>query len=267
MSAPLRGERLRVRHANASRDAVRDLSLALRAGEVLVLAGPNGSGKSTALAALGRVLRPASGSVWLAEREAWGASPRAFAREVARLPQAPQAPLALTVERLIANGRHPHRRILGGGERHDAEALGAALRSLDLLDLRHRALGSLSGGESRRAWLALALCQEARVLLLDEPTAGLDLRAQWEVLELLRRLAHEDGLTIAVVLHDLEQAARIADRIAVLHRGRLYEIGPPERCLRPEMLRDVYGVAARIEKEDGAIRVQVLGPADPVRRL
>ena len=142
-----------------------------------------------------------------------------------------------------------------------------ALRWLDLEDLRGRPVSRLSGGERRRAWLAMTLAQGARVLLLDEPTVSLDLRQQHEVLELLARINRERGVTIGVVLHDAERAARVAHRVAILHRGRLYAAGTPRECLNSEMFLDVFGVAAEVSWEGGAPRIQVLGPGDATRSL
>jgi iron complex transport system ATP-binding protein len=138
---------------------------------------------------------------------------------------------------------------------------------MDLGDLRARKVETLSGGERRRVWIAMVLAQEPELLLLDEPTAALDLRHQWEVLDFLARLNRERGLTLVVSLHDLAQAAGLAHRLAILHRGRLYAVGAPERCLTEECLRDVFAVDARVGKEDGVIGVRVRGPADPVRSL
>lgn len=267
MNPALRAERIFVRHDGTSRDVVRDLSLAVAPREVLALVGPNGSGKSSALAALARALRPRLGRVCLGDEDAYAVAPRRFARHVARLAQHPEAPAGLSVESLAASGRHAHRRFLGALGPGDHAAVSDALRALDLLDLRRREVQTLSGGERRRAWIALALAQGARVLLLDEPTAALDLRAEWEVLSLVRRLAEERELAIVLVLHDLEQAARIADRMAILHRGRLYAVGPVSTCLREDTLRDVWGVSARIDKVDGRWRIDVLAPADPTRNL
>jgi iron complex transport system ATP-binding protein len=261
----LRG--VHVRHPSGERDALRDLSLGVRRGEILALVGPNGSGKSTALATLGRALAPRLGGVELDGAGAADVRPRTFARRVARLPQHPEAPDGLTVEELVQSGRHPHRRLLAPYSPHDAAVMREAMRATDVADLRHRALETLSGGERRRAWLAMALAQEAALLLLDEPTAALDLRHQREVLELLRRINRERGTTIVVVLHDLEHAAWLAHRIAVLHRGRLYTAGPPADCIVPDMLRDVFGVAARIAHDPEGLAVRILGSATPLRAL
>lgn len=269
MSDVLRIDRVRLRHPAATRDAVRDVSLALSIAppEILVLIGPNGSGKSTTLAALGRGLAPHAGRVLLGDRPLFELGARDFARHVARLVQAPLAPDGLTVESLVASGRHAHRSPFGRSRPDDLRCVRDALVDLDLQDLRHRPIEALSGGERRRAWLAVAFAQHARALLLDEPTSNLDLRAQHEVLSLLARLHRERGLAMAIVLHDLEHAASLADRIAVLHRGRLYDVGPPEQVLREDMLRDVYGVDARVFMNDGRVRVQVRGISDPIRHL
>jgi iron complex transport system ATP-binding protein len=260
-------ERAHVRHPAADRDALRDVTLAVWPGEILVLVGPNGSGKSTALATLARNLVLRQGTVRLADADVRTMSRRAYARQVAFLPQHPECPEGLLVEDLVASGRTPFHGLLGGGGApvHGALVL-AALRAVDLLDGRRRRMDTLSGGERRRAWLAMTLCQQAPLLLLDEPTAALDLRHQHEVLALLARLNRERGVTIAVVLHDLEHAARIAHRVAVLHRGRVYEVGAPASTLRPEVLRDVFGVEAELTTGDPP-RLTVIGPADPARFL
>ncbi|MCC6641707.1 MAG: ABC transporter ATP-binding protein [Deltaproteobacteria bacterium] len=267
MSAPLSALRLHVRPRGAEHDVLRDVSLALREGEMLAVVGPNGSGKSTLLAALASSLELRAGEVRAGETRATDISRRAFARRVAWLPQQPQVAQGFTVEALVMQGRHAHRPFLAPPTARDRNAVGRALRALDLLDLRERRVETLSGGERRRAWLAMALCQEAPVLLLDEPTAALDLRHQWEVLALLARINREQGLTLGVVLHDLEQAAALAHRLAIIHRGRLYAIGPPEACLTPETLRDVWRIDADVSKEDGFLRLRVRGPADPIRSL
>jgi iron complex transport system ATP-binding protein len=192
---------------------------------------------------------------------------RQRARRLARLPQEPACPEGLTVEQLVAHGRHPHR---GAFEPHgpeDRRAIASALSAFDLMDLRGRAVETLSGGERRRAWLAMVLAQEPEILLLDEPTTALDLRQRFELLALLARAHRERGLTLLVSLHDLEEAAALAQRVAVLHRGRLYESAHPALALRAETLRDVFGVDAQVEKQDGFLRIRVQGPATPLRSL
>jgi iron complex transport system ATP-binding protein len=263
----LAAERVFLRPAGSDRDVVRDVSLAVAPGEIVALVGPNGSGKSTLLAALGRGLRPRAGTVAIAGQDVWRQRAREFARRVARLPQDPSAAEGVTVESLVATGRHPHRRVLTPPSAADRSAVREAIAMLELGDFRTRALETLSGGERRRAWIAMTLAQETPVLLLDEPTAALDVRHQWDLLARLARINQDRGVAIVVSLHDLEQAASLAHRVAVLHRGRLYAAGAPERVLDEATLCDVFGVAARVAKEDGRLRVRVLHPADPVRSL
>jgi iron complex transport system ATP-binding protein len=268
VSAPLlAAERLHLRHAQAERDAVRDITLTVAAGEIVALVGPNGSGKSTLLAGLARELTPRSGCVRFAGTPLAQLPRRQLARRVARLPQDPAVPEGMTVDALVANGRHPHLGPLAPFSPQDRSAVRRALAAMDLTDLRSRKVETLSGGERRRAWIAMVLAQEPELLLLDEPTAALDLRHQWKVLDYLARANRERGLTIVVSLHDLEQAASLAHRLAILHRGRLYAAGPPERCLGEEMLRDVFAVDTRVSKDDGRIAIRVHGPGDPLRSL
>jgi iron complex transport system ATP-binding protein len=261
----LRGVHLR--HPGADRDAVRDAHLRVAAGEILCLVGPNGSGKSTTLAALARELRPRRGRVTLDGEDAWAIPRKAFARRVARLPQEPLCPEGLSVEELVRGGRHPHVGFLRPLARRDLDAVHEALAWMDLLDLRKRAVDTLSGGERRRAWLAMVLCQGASTLLLDEPTAGLDLRHRWEVLERLRRINRGRGTTIVIVLHDLGEAARLAQRVAVFARGRVYDAGEPARVLGRETLRDVFAVEAEPSAGGGPPRLDAIRPADPLRNL
>jgi iron complex transport system ATP-binding protein len=267
MTATLAARRVHLRPPGSDRDVVRDVSLGVAPGEIVALVGPNGSGKSTLMAALGRTLAPRQGNVTLFDTDVWKHAPRAFARQVARLPQDPSCAEGVTVDELVASGRHPHRRPLLPPSAADRAAVREAITALELGDLRSRPLATLSGGERRRAWIALALAQETPVLLLDEPTAALDVRHQWDVLARLARINQDRRVAAVVSLHDLEQAAALAHRVAVLHRGRLYAAGAPERVIDEAMLCDVFGVDARVATEDGRLRVQVLGPADPVRAL
>ena len=246
---------------------LRDVSLQVRAGEIVVLLGPNGSGKSTLLAVLGGEIAPRQGRVLLDGADARKIPRKRFARRVARLPQEPACPEGISVGAIVACGRHPHRGPFAPQGPRDRAAIAGALAAMGLSDLAHRPIERLSGGERRRVWLAMVLAQEAELLLLDEPTAALDLRHQWEVLDVLARAARDRGVGVVAALHDLEQAAALAQRVAVMHRGRIYDVGPPERCLREEAIRDVYQVDARVSKDDGALRVRVRGPADPIRSL
>jgi iron complex transport system ATP-binding protein len=222
--------------------ALRDLHLTLYAGEVLALIGPNGAGKTTLLRALGRLLRPRTGIVLLAGQDAWRLSTKTVARQLALAPQSEEHHWPVSVEQAIALGRAPHRGWLLPYTLHDRQVIERVLLQTGLLALRHRLITELSGGEQRRMILARALAQEPRVLLLDEPTAHLDLKYQAEVLTLVQRLALEHGLTVIVALHDLNQAALCAHRIALLTGGALLAHGSPEEVLTPERLAQAYGV-------------------------
>jgi iron complex transport system ATP-binding protein len=267
MTAHLEATSLTVRHPGAERDSVRDLHLSVERGEILCLAGPNGSGKSTTLAALGRELRPRAGSITLGGTPIWSIPRRAFAKKVARLPQEPIFPEGLTIEALVESGRYPYTGALRGLDHCDRRAVDEAISAMDLQHLRTRPMERLSGGERRRAWLAMVLCQRAEILLLDEPIASLDIRHRWEVLGHLARLNREWGVTMVIVMHELELAAALAHRIATFTRGRLYEVAHPTHALRGEMLIDVFGVEGSFHETHGSTRLAVHAVADPLRSL
>ena len=264
-SEALRAERIFVRHPEADFDSLRDVSLEVRRGEILALIGPNGSGKSTLLRSLGRDLSTREGRVVLAGSPIARIPRRKLARRMGQLPQNPVSPEGLTVEELVEFGRHPHLGFLAPLGAGDRDIVADALQAVELGEMRQRPLETLSGGERRRAWIAMALAQEPSFLLLDEPTSALDLRHQFEVLDLLRRLNDERGATIVVSIHDLEQAGRVADRVAVLCRGRVYDVGPPAEVLTEETLLDVFRVRSKVQPTPDGVSIQILGPGDPIR--
>lgn len=267
MSGELRAERVCLRHAGADRDSLRDVSLTVARGELLVLVGPNGSGKSTLLDGLAGRLRPRRGRIDFDGRDLRTWRSRAFAQRVASLPQSPTCAEGASVETIVRAGRHAWIPVLGSPGAGDRRAVERAMSDLDLGDWRRRPIETLSGGERRRVFLAMVLAQETDVILLDEPTAALDLRQQWEVLSLLGKIHRERGTTIVASLHDLAHACEIADRVALIHRGRVYATGAPTTCLRADSIRDVYGVDAAPEKIDGRWVLPVRGPADAIRSL
>jgi iron complex transport system ATP-binding protein len=235
-----------LRMAYGRRIAVDSVDLRIETGECIALVGPNGSGKSTLLRGMARLLRPAGGAVLLDGRRLAEWPSRALARRLAVLPQSPQSPGDLTVEQLVALGRHPHQAFLGLATAADRAAVHTALEQTDLLDFAGRSLAALSGGERQRAWIALTLAQEPDLLLLDEPTTYLDMGHGLAVLELVRRLNHARRLTVVMALHDLSQAARFADRIILLRDGRLAADGAPAEVLTPRTIAEVFGVKAEI---------------------
>ncbi|HEX5503760.1 MAG TPA: ABC transporter ATP-binding protein [Thermomicrobiales bacterium] len=237
-----------------SRLVLEQLSLGIERGGVTALVGPNGSGKSTVLKALARLLHPRHGAVYLDGRDISRLPTREVARRLAMLPQAPSAPEELTVAELVEQGRYPHMGPLRLFDDADRAAIARALTETGMTEFRERPLDSLSGGERQRAWIALALAQETPILLLDEPTTYLDVGHQFEVLDLLRRLNTEQGMTIVLVLHDLNQAARFSRRLVVFEAGGIVADGTPAAVLTPELLARVFHVQAHVvpHPEDGS---------------
>ncbi|MEK3734349.1 MULTISPECIES: heme ABC transporter ATP-binding protein [Paenibacillus] len=240
----LAAEHLDVRYADNT--IVTQLSLSIAPGKVTALTGTNGSGKSTLLKALARLLKPHQGTVYLDGVAISTLSSAAVARQLAVLPQSPEVPASLTVRELVEQGRYPHAGPLRMLRRQDHAAIDEALHLTGMTSFQHRMLDTLSGGERQRAWIALALAQSTPILMLDEPTTFLDVRHQLEILELVRRLNQERGMTIVVVLHDLNQAAKYADRMIVLQKGRIVADGEPDEVLTIETLRQAFGIHANV---------------------
>jgi iron complex transport system ATP-binding protein len=224
------------------RTVIERISLSAQPGEVLALIGPNGAGKTTLLRALARLQRPADGVVLLEGQAVWQLRPRQVARRLALAQQDSAKDWPLTVEQAVELGRAPHRGWLLPLTAADRAVVESALRQAGVEQLRERRLDQLSGGEQRRVVLARALAQTPSILLLDEPTAGLDLKYQVAILELARQLAHRDRLAVVVTLHDLNQAALIADRVALLAAGHLLAVGAVENVLTPTLLEAAYDV-------------------------
>ncbi len=224
---------------------VHALDLRLPPGRVTAVVGPNGCGKSTLLGALARVHGPQGGAVLLDGRDLATLRPRDAARRIGLLPQSAEAPDGLTVRDLVRYGRHPHQGLLRQWSADDAAAVHRALAAADLLDLADRPLDTLSGGQRQRAWIAMVVAQETAVVLLDEPTSALDLGHQLEVLDLVHDLAAR-GRTVVLVLHDLSTACRHADHLVAMRAGRVVAEGPPADVVTPALVRELYGVEARV---------------------
>lgn len=226
----------------AGRPILSGLSLRLAPGRLYGLVGPNGSGKSTLIRLLARQQPPGAGRIRFLGAELARIGDRDFARSVAYMPQFTPPAEGMTVRELVALGRFPWHGTLGRFSGEDARIVEQAITQVDLTAFAGRAVDTLSGGERQRAWLALMLAQNARCLLLDEPTSALDIGHQSEMLVLIRRLAHERGMAVVVILHDVNLAARHCDDIIALRGGRMVMRGPPAALMRPEVLADVYGV-------------------------
>ncbi|WP_374309413.1 ABC transporter ATP-binding protein [Methylocella sp.] len=228
--------------AYGERRAVDGVDLSIARGGVTALCGPNGCGKSTLLRMLCGLQAPQEGEVLVEGRPLAALGRRERARTLTMLAQAHEAPPGLLVRELVAYGRYAHRPLIGALSPADRAAMDDAMAAMGLSALRERPLAELSGGERQRAWIAMALAQQCRILLLDEPTTWLDLRHQVELVDALRRLNRERGVTIVAVLHDLNQAAALADRVLLMEGGRVRHDGPPETALAAGPLKDVFGV-------------------------
>ncbi|BCJ34238.1 ABC transporter ATP-binding protein [Actinocatenispora thailandica] len=249
-------------------DVVHGASLTLRPGEVTALVGPNGSGKSTLLRAIARLHRARLGDVRLRESADGGTdvdclalTAKAFARRVALLGQDRPTPGGLRVRDVVEFGRYPHRGRFGGGDPGGADEIAHAIELTGLTPLADRPVDQLSGGQRQRVWLASCLAQQTGVLLLDEPTTYLDLRYQVELLDLVRDLADDRGIAVGVVLHDLDQAAAVADRVTLLSAGDVLADGTPEAVLTADRLTAVYGIRIDVDTDPatGRPRTRAVG--------
>lgn len=236
--------------------AVHPLSLSVPSGGWLCLIGPNGAGKSSVLrSACGLVDH--GGSVTVADVDTTTMSTRRRARAIAFVPQIPVLPADMMVAEYVQLGRSPFISYFGVASANDRAMATEVLAQLDLTDFAQRRLETLSGGERQRIVLARAVAQGSPVLLLDEPTSALDIGHQQQALELVDRMRHERELTVVSAMHDLTLAGLYADRLALLHEGRLVAEGPPAEVLRAEILSEFYGVSVRVHYEDDGTAIVI----------
>lgn len=228
--------------AAGERTVLRGLDLAVRRGELIAVLGANGSGKTTLLRVVAGGLRPRAGEVRIFGRPVDSWSRPELARQVAVLQQSTELPDGFRVSEVVNLGRIPHAQHWFAPSIEDEAAVEAALGDAELTELADRPVGELSGGERQRVLLALALAQEPRLLLLDEPTLHLDLGHQVALVRLLGRLRASRSLTVVAVLHDLNLAAELADRVVIVHDGRLEEAGDGSRQIDPALARRAFGI-------------------------
>ena len=257
----LEGRDLHLGYAGGA-DVVAGLDVAIETGSFAVIVGPNACGKSTLLRSLSKVLPPRSGTVLLDGREISGMRPKAFAREVGFLAQSSIAPEGITVHELVSRGRYPYQSVLHQWSDEDDEQVSTAMERTNVSALAARRVAELSGGQRQRVWIAMALAQQTRVLLLDEPTTFLDLAHQVEVLELCRELNQVLGTTVVAVLHDLNQACRYADRIIAMRDGQILTQGKPSDVMTAETVEQVFGLKVSVTP-DPVTGTPLVLPAPP----
>lgn len=228
--------------AYGSRTVVSAMDIDIREGQITTIIGPNGCGKSTVLRALARLLKPSRGTVLLNGQDIHRLPTRSVAKRMGLLAQQSEEMGRVTVGELVRRGRYPHQGFLQPPTRHDHEAVEHAMTLADVHAIRDRYVDELSGGQRQRAWIAMALAQETPVLLLDEPTTYLDVAHQMEIMDLVQKLNHEEGRTIIMVLHDINDAALVSDRLIAMRDGQVIGDGAPSDVLTSELMTELFGV-------------------------
>jgi len=224
---------------------LKDVSLQIARDSLTVLIGPNGCGKSTLLKTISRELHPRGGRVLIDSKDVTQQRSKMVARQISLLPQHPVVPPGITVEQLVGYGRAPYQNLLGLRSREDRLRVEAALEIVDLSPLKDKLVSALSGGQRQRAFVAMCIAQDTPYVLFDEPTSFLDIRYQYEVLDLMATL-HEQGKTVVAVLHDITQAARYATDLVVMKDAQVCAVGKPTDIITEDMLSAVYGIDARV---------------------
>lgn len=249
ITSALFAEDLVVRYPTATEPAVDCQRIDLPEGAITALVGPNGSGKSTLLKTLSKHLEPEAGEIVLDGRRLHEYGGKELACQLGHLSQENYSPENITVEELVYHGRYPHRGFLEAVSEADRTAVDRAIELAGVEALREKELGQLSGGQKQLVWVAMVLAQDTDVLLLDEPTTFLDLNHQLRVMETVSRLNADEGVTVAVVLHDIAQATRFADYLIALKDGSVYDWGPPADVVTEQFVADVFEVEATVEHD------------------
>lgn len=237
---------------------IKCFSQSFTSGEIVTIIGPNGSGKSTVLRAATQLIRKDTGTVILDGKDIEHLRPKAIARQMAILMQSNDCPASFTVRQLVTFGRIPHQKWYEATDKDETEKVDWALSAAGLLHMQDRTVLSLSGGERQRVWIATALAQEPRILLLDEPTTYLDICHQLEIMNLIVRLNREHALSVVMVLHDLNQAAQFSHKIIAIKDGEVYACGKPEDIITETLLQEVYGVKAQVSHNEATQSVCVI---------
>ena len=242
-----------------NRHILHDISVSIPVGKITTLIGPNGCGKSTLLRSMIGYISSPSECVTIFDKPLSSYSQNKLARQMAFLPQVPNMPKDMTVEELVYCGRYPYQNWWKNTAKEDREIVDNALSITKTDHLRHQLIPSLSGGERQRVWIAMALAQEPKLLVLDEPTTYLDINHQLEIMELLKRLNKEQGLTVLMVLHDLTQAVQYSDYMAVIKAGYLIAAGETKDITSDSLFKEVFSVDVQVDNLDNKPYVRVKG--------
>ncbi len=235
-----------------------NMNLSIPKGQISIIIGANGCGKSTLLKTIARVIKPKSGEIFINGANIKAQKEKHIATQIAFLPQGPICPSGITVKELVAYGRFPHQKIIGGLNSHDKEIIEWAIEATDLKDFSDKEIENLSGGQRQRAWIAMTLAQETNIIMLDEPTTYLDMSYQLEVLEVLEKLNKQKKITVVIVLHELNNACRFAGNIIGLKQGRIICQGVPKEVITRESLKEIYGIDVKLQlSENGSYPICV----------
>lgn len=242
----------------SDRNIISNVSLQIEKGEIVSIIGPNGTGKSTILKAISKRIPIASGAIMFNDIALADISVKDMSKLMCTVSQSNTSPHDMTVGELVGYGRLPFKKWYERMSKDDESIIEWALEQTHMLKYRNRLVSRLSGGETQRAWIAMALAQQPQLLLLDEPTTYLDIAHQLEVLELVRRMNEELGITIVMVLHDLNHAVQYSDKLCVINGGVVQAYGPPAQVMTRQLIREVYGVDADIDYVEEKPRIHIL---------
>lgn len=231
--------------------AVNNIDIDVYKGQITSIVGPNASGKSTVLKAMTRLIDYKIGTVDISGKNIKNIGTKDFAKMVGVLPQKHSAPPDFKVKDLVGYGRVPYQKWYSSNSEEDDEIVEWAMRMLSVSHLKNKSINACSGGESQRIWIATVLAQQPEILFLDEPTTFLDIAHQLEMMKLVKKLNKESGIGIVMVLHDLNHALEVSDKIIVINQGTKYAEGTPKEVITPQMMKDVYGVDCDIIHIDG----------------
>ena len=241
--------------AYGKNSVLRGVSVKIEEGKITTIMGANGCGKSTLFSLMTKNLYPKKGNIFLRGKNIQNLNLKEFARQVSIVQQYNTASDDITVERLVSFGRTPHRKMMQSRTEEDERLTEWAREVTGILAYRDREVARLSGGQRQRVWIAMALAQNTKILFLDEPTTYLDIRYQIEILELVKKLNREYGITIVMVLHDINQAIAFSDRVVGLKDGHVTVDGVPEEVINPDSIQELYGIRLEVTKVEGQIFV------------